>query len=67
MAWWGGSQSAEAEKQREKETFAVENSDVADKNKAAQEDYLAMVYGDFLQSDDPRLHYNRKVLGIVTL
>ena len=26
-----------------------------------------MVYGDFLQSDDPRLHYNRKVLGILAL
>ena len=26
-----------------------------------------MVYGDFLQSDDPRLHFNRKVLGILTL
>jgi hypothetical protein len=26
-----------------------------------------MVYGDFLQSDDPRLHYHRKVLGILAL
>lgn len=45
----------------------MENSDGVDRNKEAQEDYLAMVYGDFLQSDDPRLHYNRKVLGIVAL
>jgi hypothetical protein len=25
-----------------------------------------MVYGDFLHSDDPRLKYNRKILGILT-
>jgi hypothetical protein len=25
-----------------------------------------MVYGDFLHSDDPRLHYNRKILGILS-
>lgn len=26
-----------------------------------------MVYGDFLNTDDPRLHYNRKVLSILSL
>lgn len=26
-----------------------------------------MVYGDFLQSDDVRLHYHRKVLGVLSL
>ena len=49
----------------EKETFPVENSDAA--NTKAQEDYLTMVYGDFLQSDDIRLHYLRKVLGVLSL
>lgn len=50
---------------RERETFPVESSD--GQNSKAQEDYLQMVYGDFLQSDDVRLHYHRKVLGVLSL
>ena len=75
--WWSGEQKTAARQEpapgNDKETFAVENSDgmrtrsTANKNSAAQEDYLTMVYGDFLNSDDPRLHYNRKVLGILSL
>lgn len=70
--WWSGQEGgAKQGAENDKETFAVENSDGmrtrAAKNAAAQEDYLAMVYGDFLNSDDPRLHYNRKVLGILSL
>jgi len=57
---WG----SRTEEKQEKETFPVENSDGASK---AQEDYLTMVYGDFLQSDDVRLHYHRKVLGVLSL
>jgi hypothetical protein len=67
MSWFGGGAAAAT---NERDTFPVEASDGGAKNtdnKSAQEDYLAMVYGDFIVSDDPRLHYNRKVLGILTL
>ena len=58
---FGGSQT------QEKDTFQVESSDGASGARANQEDYLAMVYGDFLNSDDQRVTHYRKILGILTL
>jgi len=52
-------------KNQERETFPVESSD--GQNLKNQEDYLTMVYGDFLESGNPRLNYHRRVLGILSL